>query len=330
MIEVRRGGRVESRHRISAALLDTQGQLLAWLGDPEFFTFFGSTANPFQALPLVADGVREAFQFTDCELALCCASHSGEPAHVETVRALLNKIGCSENDLECGAHWPLHRPSAEALIRECGAPSPIHNNCSGKHAGMLAWARHRGVETKGYRRADHPVQARVCCELGTWTNSTCEALPRGTDGCGVVSFAGPLNVIAGAYAQLVAAARRDPDGPAGVVTAAMTREPYFVGGTGRLSTRLMEVTNGRLLAKNGADGVFAVGDRERGWGLTLKVEDGCDRAVGPAVVEFLAQVDLLEADEVLALDEHHIGAVTNTVGEIVGEVRPDFRIEKVE
>jgi len=330
VIEVRRGGRVESRHRVSAALLDVQGQLLAWLGDPEFFTFFRSTAKPFQALPLVADGVADAFKFTDGELALCCASHSGEPAHVAAVRALLNKIGCSEDDLECGAHWPLHGPSAEALIRECQAPAAIHNNCSGKHVGMLAWTRHRGVNIKGYRHADHPVQARVCCELGIWTDSRCEALPHGTDGCGVVSFAAPLNTIAGAYAQLVAAARREPEGPAGRVTAAMTREPYFAGGTGRLSTRLMEVTNGRLLAKNGADGVFAVGDRERGWGLALKVEDGGDRAVGPAVVEFLAQVESLRAEEVLALDEHHIGTVTNTVAEIVGEVRADFRIERVE
>ncbi|UCC47786.1 MAG: asparaginase [Gemmatimonadota bacterium] len=330
MIEVRRGGRVESRHRISAALVDAQGQLLAWLGDPEFFTFFRSTAKPFQALPLVADGVTQAFGFTDAELAVCCASHSGEPDHVETVRALLKKTGCSEHDLECGAHWPLHKPSADALIRECRAPSPIHNNCSGKHAGMLAWARHRGVNPKGYRCADHPVQARVCCELGTWTNSTCEALPRGTDGCGVVSFASPLNIIAGAYAQLMAAARRDPEGPAGVVTAAMTREPYFAAGTGRLSTRLMEVTGGRLLAKNGADGVFAVGDHERGWGLALKVEDGRDRAVGPAVVESLAQIELLKPDQLLVLDQHHVGTVENTVGEIVGEVRAEFRIQRVE
>ncbi len=328
VVEVTRGGQVESRHYISAALVDVRNELLAWVGDPELVTFFRSAAKPLQALPVVADGACDAFGFSDAELAVCCASHSGEPAHVATVKTILRRIGCTEDELECGVQPPFHKPSAEALRRAGLAPTRIHNSCSGKHAGMLAWARHQGTETRGYPRADHPVQQRICREIGVWTGSACEALPSGVDGCGVVSFAQPLNVMAWVYAKLVATAERDPESAAGRVTRAMTGEPFYVGGTNRLTSRLMETTNGRLLAKYGAESVYCLGDRERGLGIAVKVEDGHRRAVGSAVIEFLTQLDLLTPTERQALDDRHTLAVKNTRDEIVGEVRPNFRVER--
>ncbi len=328
-VEITRGGRVESRHHVSAAAVNERGELLAWVGDPELMTFFRSTAKPLQALPLVADGVADAYRFTDAELAVICASHSGEPDHVEVVSRILDRIGCTEDDLECGAHWPFHRPAADALRREGRTATRIHNNCSGKHAGMLAWSKHNGIEPKEYIRVDHPVQRRICAEIGRWVGNTCEALPVGLDGCGVPSYAQPLANMAAAYARVVAAAERDPAGAAGRVTRAMTSAPWFVGGTDRLTTRLMRTTNGRLLAKFGAEAVYCVGDREHKLGIAIKVEDGHRRAVGAAVLELLARLDLLTADERMALDDRHTTPVINTRGEVVGEIRPALNVTRV-
>ncbi len=328
-VEITRGGRVESRHRVSGAVANERGELLAWVGDPELMTFFRSTAKPFQAIPLVADGVAEAYRLTDAELAVVCASHSGEPAHVEVVGRILDRIGCSEDDLECGAHWPFHRPAADALRAEGLKPTRIHNNCSGKHAGMLAWSKHNGIDVAEYIRVDHPVQRRICAELGRWVGNECEALPVGLDGCGVPSFAQPLTNMAVAYARVVAAAERDPAGPAGRITRAMTSAPWYVGGTDRLTTRLMQTTQGRLLAKFGAEAVYCVGDRERHLGIAVKVEDGHRRAVGAAVLELLARLGMLTEDERLALDDRYTTPVINTRGEVVGEIRPALQVERV-
>ncbi len=329
-IEVTRGGRVESRHRVSGALVDEQGRLRAWVGDPELLTFFRSAAKPLQALPIVADGAADAFKLSDAELAVCCASHSGEPSHVEAVHSILSKIGCSEDDLICGPHWPFYKPAAEALRERGAAAGRIHNNCSGKHAGMLAWSRHAGVDTEGYYQADHPVQRRICAEIAGWAASQCEAMPVGVDGCGVPSFAQPLNVMAGVYAKVVATAEREPEGAAARLTRAMTNEPYYVGGTHRLTSRLMEITGGRLVAKFGAEAVYCLGDRDRGWGVAVKVEDGHRRAVGPAIIEFIAQMDMLTADELEALEDRHTLPVRNTRDEIVGEIQSNFLVERSE
>ena len=328
IVRVTRGGVVESVHRVSAAVVDARGRLIAHLGDPQMLTFFRSAAKPIQALPLVADHVADAYEMTDAELAVCCASHSGEPAHVEVVASLLARIGCGEADLECGAHPPLHKPSADALQREGQVPGRIHNNCSGKHAGMLAWSRYHGVETAGYRRIDHPVQARIAREIASWTGTRVSHLKTAIDGCGVVTFAQPLSGMAGAFARLLAVALSDPSSPPGRVMQAMTGKPYYAGGTGRLSTRLMEVTGGRLLAKYGAEAVMCMAERESGLGVAVKIEDGAKRAVGPAVVELLTQLSLLTAAERQGLDDLHTEGVTNTRGEVVGEIAPGFRVRR--
>jgi L-asparaginase II len=327
-VEVTRGGQVESRHLISAAVVDEQNRLLAQVGEPQLLTFLRSAAKPLQALPLLADGVADSFGFSDAEVAVCCASHSGEPAHLEAVQSILDKIGCSEHHLVCGPHWPFHKGSAETLQQEGRQPTALHNNCSGKHAGMLAWSVHHGVALDDYHHADHPVQRRICREIGAWTGSACEAMQVAVDGCGVPSFAQPLNIIAGAYATIVAEAERDPVGAAGRITRAMTSEPYFVGGTDRLTSRLMAVTSGRLLAKYGAEAVYCLGERDRRWGIAVKVEDGHRRAVGSAVIDVLSQLGLLSREELQALSDRHTMSLPNTRGEIVGEIRPNFRVER--
>ncbi len=328
IVEVTRGDRVESRHRVSAAAVNHQGELIAWVGDPELMTFFRSAAKPLQALPVVADGAADAYGLSDSELAVICASHSGEPAHIEAVQAVLERIGCSEDDLECGVQWPFHKPSAEALWAEGRSPSRIHNNCSGKHAGMLAWSRHQGVDTRGYIDPSHPAQRRICSEIGVWAGADCDALPVGIDGCGVPSFAQPLNIMADIFAKLVTSAKADPQSAAGRITRAMTGEPWYVGGTARLTTLLMEVTGGRLLAKFGAEAVYCLGDRQRRIGVAVKVEDGHRRAIGPAVIEFIKELEMVSEEEARELDDRHVAAVKNTRDEIVGQIRARFQLER--
>jgi L-asparaginase II len=213
------------------------------------------------------------------------------------------------------------------LQQEGRQPRSLHNNCSGKHAGMLAWSVHHGVALDDYHHADHPVQRRICREIGAWTGSACEAMQVAVDGCGVPSFAQPLNVMAGAYARIVAEAERDPAGAAGRITRAMTSEPYYCGGTDRLTSRLMAVTGGRLLAKYGAEAVYCLGERDHRWGIAVKVEDGHRRAIGSAVIEVLSQLDLLSREELQALSDRHTISLPNTRGEIVGEIRPNFGVE---
>ena len=201
-VEERRGDQTETVHRVHVAVVDADGALVARAGDPGLVTFWRSAAKPFQAMPLVADGAAERFGFSDAELALCCASHSSEPGQVEMVRALLAKIGCREDDLRCGPHTPL----AEHVARDYQARgvrlTPVYSNCSGKHTGMLALARHHGWPTADYHRLAHPVQQRCLDEVSRWTNLPADRIGTAVDGCGVVCFALPLKNMALAYARL--------------------------------------------------------------------------------------------------------------------------------
>jgi len=207
-VVVERAGLLESAHRVHVAVVDSEGRLSASVGDAERIVFHRSAAKPFQAVPLVDDKVAERFTLTTEELALCCASHSGEPEHEALARSILSKAGLDESDLECGPHLPLDRAAAEALLRAGGSPSAIHNNCSGKHAGMLALAVAHGWPTRGYIRRDHPVQVRMVAEMCRWTKLQEDGIGLGQDGCGVVSFATPLARLAGGFARLGGA-----DGP---------------------------------------------------------------------------------------------------------------------
>jgi len=287
--------------------------------------FFRSAAKPIQALPVVEDGVAERFGLAGDELALCCASHNAEPRHLEVVASILRKAGLGAEDLECGPHPPMRDEAAAELYRDGGEPRPIHNNCSGKHAGMLALAVSRGWPTRGYVGASHPVQRRMLEEVRRWTGLDEGAVGTGTDGCGVVSFAVPLERMALAFARLAGAAGRGEEGP-GTIVDAMTGHPFLVAGTGRLCTALMERTGERVFVKTGAEGVYCAGAPERGLGVAVKVEDGARRASDVALLEILGEIDLLVEDDLEALRAFHRPPVRNTRGERVGEVRASFEL----
>ncbi len=319
-VEVVRGSVVESRHRVHAAVVDSNGVLRASAGDPELSTFFRSSAKPFQVLPLVEDGGLERFGLTLEELALCCGSHSGEKHHVKAAEAILTKVGLDGEALECGPHAPFHGPSRRDLTESGLEPMRLHNNCSGKHAGMMALARVHGWEPEGYHRPEHPVQQRVLSEVARWVDMPLEAVALGTDGCGVVCFGLPLYNMALAYSRLASASRVGDREPTYVV-GAMINYPSMVAGEGRLCTDLMRQSEGRVFAKTGAEGLYCVGIPGAELGIALKVEDGASRAVGPAILSILRELDLISEDDLGALNSHAFPECQNTRGETVGHIR---------
>jgi L-asparaginase II len=320
VVEVTRGALVESRHIVHVAVAHARRGLIAGCGDVHCVSFVRSAIKMFQALPLAEDGVSERFALTSEEVALCTASHNAEPFHVAAAQAILAKAGGSEEALACGPHPPMYAPAAAALERSGTTPGRVHNNCSGKHAGMLALARHHGWPIEGYHHAWHPVQQRVLRTLSEWSDLEPSRVPLGVDGCGLPTFALPLDRTALACARFAAAAGRG-DTAAATIVHAMTAHPEFVAGTGRLCTALMRTTNGRVFAKVGAEGYYCAGVPGLELGIALKVEDGARRASEPALLGVLSAVGALEAGELERLREFAQPVVTNTRGETVGDVR---------
>jgi L-asparaginase II len=319
-VVVTRGPIVESRHRVHAAVVDSSGELLLAARDPQQSTWWRSCAKPFQVLPLVAEGGFERIGWGSDELALACASHGGEPEHVALAGAMLASIGLDEGDLACGPHEPL-TPRGARLLRESGhRVTRLHNNCSGKHAAMLARAALHGWSTAGYQLAGHPAQEAAHRTVAEWAGLPVDAISVGIDGCGVTVFALPLANMALSYARLAAAAGRGDDAPARIVDA-MISNPFLIGGTDRFDTVVMEAFGGRVLCKIGAEGVHTLALLERGIGIALKVEDGAPRAQYPAVLALLAHLGELPDEQPDALRDQSSRPIRNTRNEAVGEIR---------
>ena len=322
-VESTRGGLVESVHRVSVAVVGQGGQLVAAAGDPDLVTFWRSAAKPFQAMPVVADGAADRFGFDLRELALTCASHSSEPAHLDTAASLLRKLGLSEQALACGPHPPLSPLVAEQVLRHGTALSPRWSNCSGKHAGMLALALEHGWPTLGYERKGHPVQQRILAEVERWTGLAEGQIRLGVDGCTTVCFGLPLRAMALAYARFGAS-----DDPSAVrLRSAVAAHPEMVAGEGRLCTDLLAASGGQAFAKVGADGVYSAALPRAGLGVALKVEDGDMRSSAPALVTVLrvlaARVDLGfdPADWPESVIRHEELPIVNTRGGRTGALR---------
>jgi L-asparaginase II len=311
-----RGNFVESIHRGRYAVRSTDGETIDSLGDPRAYVCLRSTAKPFQALPLVFSGAADAFGITKEELAIACASHNAEPRHLAAVRSILRKAGLSEDDLQNGAHPPMHALAAARLTRAGEEPRPIHGNCSGKHAGMLAVCAHEGYPTASYRDPAHPLQRHMLGLLAEICGLREDEVIVAGDNCGVPAFAVPLQSFATGLARITTGAEL-PDSLSRAalrIRDAMRAHPFMVAGTGRLDTELMESTD--LLVKGGAEAVFASGSQE-GWGLVLKISDGAHRAVRPAALAALAGrgVDVPEA----------VSGLRGLHGETVGEIGPLFQ-----
>ncbi len=315
-----RGADIESRHRVHAAVVGADDTLVGRAHDARLVSSWRSCAKPFQVMPFVESGGFDQLHWGDDELALSCASHGGEPEHVALAERMLNDIGLEEGDLACGPHDPLSSRGMK-LLRESGARvTRLHNNCSGKHASMLARAQTAGWHTYGYERRDHPVQ-RCCLEsVAKWAGLADHEVRQAVDGCGVVAFALPLENMARAWSRLARGARDDNEIPARIVHAIQTR-PFLIGGTDRFDSVLIEETGGRVIAKIGAEGVHSVAVPEQGIGFAVKVDDGAQRAQFPAVIRILQIFDALPAALPVRLEEFLHRSVRNTRGEVVGEIR---------
>ena len=323
-----RGGAVESVHLGSVAVVDGDGALLHAAGDPAALTFTRSTLKPLQALPFVAAGGPARFGLTQQEVALLCASHSGEPRHVESAAAILAKAGNAAADLQCGTH----APGFYAARDEVPPPppySPLAHNCSGKHAGMLAHCSACGYAKGDYLDPGHPLQREIRRAVATFTGVAEAALVMGIDGCSAPNYALPLHGLARAFARL-AAAGDDPDYGAAPRTLAdaMTAHPAMVSGAGRGDLALMEAGRGDWVAKVGAEGVQAIGVRSRGWGIAVKVADGGLRGLHPAVVATLDQLGLLDDDARAALARWAQPQVRNYRGIVTGDVESVLVLDK--
>lgn len=321
-VEVVRGGVVESRHAVSVVVADGVGEVVARVGDATALTFYRSAAKPLQALPLVEEGVVDRFGLEPEEVALCCASHEGEPEHVAGARAILARAGADEELLRCGAHRPFSVSAADALVRSGTAPGRIHNNCSGKHAGMIALAVAMGWDPVDYHLPDHPVQKRMLHEVARWSGRPASEIPIAVDGCGVSCFAVGLDEMAASFGRFTAEGARG--GAPSSIVAAMTAHPFMVGGTGRTCTDVMDRAKGRAWVKLGAEGVYGGGVPDSGLGFAIKVPDGGRRAVEVALIRTLHCLGALDDDDVTALARHGRPEVRNTRDEVVGEIRPAF------
>ena len=332
---VRRGEAVESQHRGDAALSDEDGRLVAGCGDSSLRVFLRSAAKPFQALPLIEAGGVERFRLTASDIALICASHGGEPRHVRGAARLLRIGGFRPSDLICGPHLPVHEPSARALLASGKRPTRLHNNCSGKHAGLLLACRLLGHSPKGYGEASHPLQVTIRRRLSELASYPEEKIDWAIDGCGLVVFRLPLAALALAYARLLA---RRVDGETqaqalarSTVTRAMQDRPDMVAGTGFFTTAFLHAGGRRWIGKEGAEGVYAVGLSAsaaggRAAGIALKIEDGSARARPAVTLALMREMGWLPRTARRALAGFESPVVENTAGAAVGSIGAEVPI----
>ncbi|MDG4900588.1 MULTISPECIES: asparaginase [unclassified Mesorhizobium] len=324
LVEVTRGAVVESAHRGAVSVFDADGKPVWEIGDTARPVFPRSALKAIQALPLLESGAADAYGFGDRELALACASHSGEPAHVELAQAMLAKAGLDKTALECGAHWPSSHVATIALARAGSAPNPLHNNCSGKHAGFLCTCVHSGIAHGGYVKAGHALQEMVRDAMQSVTGAAHDVDHCGTDGCSIPTYAVPLKSFALGFARMATGRGFAPERAKAAkrLLSACMAEPFLVAGTGKADLALMRAAPGRIFAKTGAEGVYCAALPELGLGIALKCDDGASRASEVMIAAVLAK--LLRSDEALAakLAELANPPVESRIGAKVGLLRP--------
>lgn len=320
------GDVVENIHYGSVAVVDLNGKLLWSAGDPGFMTFTRSALKAFQALPFMLSDGPAKFGLTSAELALLCASHSGEEMHLRGVRSILAKIGLDESHLECGCGVPLYYDAVSQPVPQERAWTPLHHNCSGKHSGFLAWCRLHGQRTEGYVDFNHPLQQAIRATLAAQAGAG--NMPTGIDGCSAPNYAMPLSRLAHLYARLGQGAADPRLGSVmGDLFDAMTGHPEMVSGQSRSDLAYMGAGDGDWVSKVGADGVQAIGIRSAGIGIAVKIADGATRALHTATVSVLDQLGLLDARKRAILEPYRQPLIRNVRDTVAGDIRPVFRLQ---
>ncbi len=325
LVEVTRGDAVESVHRGAIVAVNADGATVFADGDCDAAVYPRSSIKALQALPLVESGAADAYGFTDAELALACSSHLGEAAHVATVQAMLRKAGLDEAALECGPQWPAREADWSAMVRDHRPPKPTQNNCSGKHAGMLALACHVGASAVGYSKPNHTVQAVVRSTMEEMTGESYAAAPCGTDGCSIPTYAVRLRALAAAFARFgtgtgLAPARAKASKR---LIDACFAHPEMVGGTGDFCTQVMQLLPGLAFVKTGAEGVFCATFPSKGVGVALKCDDGATRASEAMMTAVILHVlaDALTDEQATHLRAIGFPSIHDRKGTPVGAIR---------
>jgi L-asparaginase II len=331
LVEVTRGNLVESVHHVAVCAANAQGDVVLRTGEVESPVFLRSSAKPFIAAAVVEAGVREAFDLDMREIAVICASHVGEPFHIEAVRSILQKIGLDESALQCGVHLPYRESEAHALLRRGEQPTAIYNNCSGKHAGILALCKVLGADVTTYMEENNPAQQRILAFCARLSDDDPACWPIGTDGCGIPVYATSLRKASMAFARFADLSHVAPRDAMAllVVRDAMVSHPVYVSGTNEFDTRLMIAAGGAIACKSGAEGVHGLALIPRGLGLVSKILDGTPRARGPVTMAGLRALGGPAADAT-DLGAFAAPVVYNRAGRAVGEIRviPDFAVEQ--
>ncbi len=322
-VEVTRGGMVESIHHVAACAVAADGRTIFSLGDEETPVYLRSSAKPFIAAAAIAAGAREQFHLEPPEIAVMSASHAGQPFHIAAVQSILSKIGMDERALKCGPHPPYNAAAAAQLERAGFVPTSIHNNCSGKHAGILALCALLGADPNTYLEPSNAAQQTILAFCARMSDVAVDDFTLGVDGCGIPVYATPLRNAAVSFmrlATLCGISERD-EHALRIVRDAMLRYPQYVSGTGEFDTRLMESSKGTVACKSGAEGVHGSAVIDRGVGLAVKVVDGASRGRAPAVLAILRGLDLLGEAVLTELADLETPVVYNRAGRAVGEVR---------
>jgi L-asparaginase II len=324
LVEVLRGPMVESFHRGAVVVADADGGVVLHIGDIDRPVFPRSAVKAIQALPLVESGAAEEYGYGNRELALACASHSGEAGHVDLVRDVLTRVDLDERALECGTHWPLSQDATIALARDGGEASALHNNCSGKHAGFLCTCRRMGLDHRGYVAFDHPLQHRIRTTMSEVTGVAHDARNAATDGCSIPTYAIPLKALAHGFAKMTTGKGLSEEraGAAKRLLGACMAEPFYTSGSGTADMTIMGAAPGRIFAKTGAEGVYCAAVPELGLGVALKCDDGAARASEVMISAVLAR--LLKSDAALSSRLQNIAtpAISSRRGAEVGRLRP--------
>jgi L-asparaginase II len=337
LARVYRGPRVESVHRGSIAVVDERGRAIATCGDASAPVYTRSASKPFQAMPLLLAGGEKKFRLSDPEIALMCASHGGEPRHVKLAERLLRRGGFRVSDLLCGAHLPMHEPSARELIRAGREPTALHNNCSGKHAGMLLACRILDLPHATYTDARHPLQRRIRSLLARYAGVAESEISVAVDGCNAPVFRLPLSALAVAYARLMAGRLPGEDQASAAVRArivrAMIKSPEMVAGAARFTTDFIREGRGRWIGKEGAEGVYTVGLRSGvkgspAMGVAFKTEDGSARPRDAITLQLLERLGHLPVEVRRALASYAEPAVHNARGVDVGRIEADVPVAR--
>jgi len=330
LVELIRDSTVESIHRGSIVVVDSNRNILYEAGNAEVPVFFHSSAKPLQAVAALEAGIAEKYGLDLKEIAVMSSSHIGEKEHIDTLKGIMGKIGVNENALLCGIHEPYSKEAAKELILAGLTPSTLHCNCSGKHLGLIAASKAKGLSIEDYYRAEHDIQKEVKKVIAEFSGTSSEDIVTAVDGCGIPVFGLPLKNMALAFANLgnMEFSGGKYSKSQNYVISAMTLYPEMVAGNGRLDTEVIKRFGDRLLIKTGAEAVSCISLLGRATGIALKIDDGAQRAIAPAVLETLLQVGFISREEAESMKDFWIPPVKNNKGEKVGELRADFKLKK--